>query len=587
MKDNLSELSEVLIAENLISENDAYLYEKQADKEGFSLYQYLFIKNIISENDISYHISHYYKIPYINIEYYLPNYLPEIKETEWIENNLAIPIKKLNHNNGILFVVLSELNNIKEIEAYFKKQYKVKIVEFLVCEETKLNKYIADFIKSKAPEEQIASNTNLHIPTAQNIVEKKMIDKSEETEANIENETESQNDKPLVEFIQKILIDSINGRVSDIHFEPYDNYYRIRFRQNGELYDTSIPPFYIKDKLTEKIKNISKMDINSVMPQTGRINLQIFGERDVDFRVSTFPTLYGEKIVMQVQDPDLAKLDLNSLGLTPDQVEIINLKQEEKSGLILFTGAPRSGKSLSAYNLLEKKSPQKLNIYAIEKTTSLKIKGINQLLLNPNSGLKPVDVLEQLIYQDSDIILLEDIQQKEELYNLRRLSDKGSLIISTLNAKTLREAILKLMKMGMSIIEIVNEVKMISYQVMIAKLCKECKVKENWSRIPLINIGFTLNEIDLYDKTWTTYNSIGCPTCNNRKTKGSTVSFQILNIDEKLKQLIYENANSKSEEELLELLLSGATSEIKHSILDKIKKGEISYGEAENYFKKI
>lgn len=589
MKENVSELSIVLIAENLITENDAYLYEEQSKKEGYSLYQYLFIKDIVSESDLAYHLSNYYKIPYLNIENYNNSSLPEVKDSDWLESNLVIPIKI---KDNILYAVIPELSNLKEITKGLKKQYKVNDVIFLISEETKINKYFSDFVKIKG-------SNSINIPSAKNIADNTMnivkdfeyndmenneIKKEEEK---IENNAIMQNDRPLVEFIQKILMDAINGRVSDIHFEPYDSYYRIRFRQNGELYDTSIPPFYIKDKLTEKIKLLSKMDIENDMPQTGRINLQIFGERDVDLRVSTFPTIHGDKIVMQIQDPDLALLQMDSLGLTPEQIDLLNDKQKEKDGLILFTGASRSGKSLSAYNFIEKKNPQKFNIYSIEKTTSLKIKGINQLLINPNSKLKVINILQQLVYQDSDAILLEDISNKEELEQLVSLSHKGNLIISTYNAVTLKAAILKLINLGMSVIQIVNEVKVISYQVMIAKICQECKIKEHWSRIPLSNLGFSSNEIELYDKTWSTYNSMGCQICNNRKTKGSAVSFQILDINEKLKQLIYENANDKNEEELLNLLLSGATTEIKNSILDKVKKGEISFSEAENYFKKI
>lgn len=572
-------LSEVLISESLITEREAVKYENMAKKVNLSLYQYLFINNIIPEIDIIYALSSYYKYNYLNIDVYEESFLPQHPDVNWIEKNRVVPIRLKGENNSqTLHIVISDLSNTEVIENEAKRIYKCKYVHFLLSEETRINKHLERF--QKPAKENFSLSRNL--------IEEKMKDtqlttSTIKTSENVIVNDKKDNDKPLTDFIQKILMDAINSNVSDIHFEPYENYYRVRFRQNGEMYDTSVPPAYINEKLTQKLKLIAKMEVNNPNPQLGRINLQFFGGRDIDFRVSSFPTLFGEKIVLQVEDSQNIDIGLSGLGIQQEDIEEIEkIIETRKKGLMIFSGKPRSGKTLTAYNCMKLLNPQKFNIYTVEKISTLKVKGINQMLLNPNGDISTIDILKQLHYQDTDVLLFEEIQNKEELKQLLSLSNKGNIILSTLNSASLRGTLDVLREKGLSINEVVNNVSLISYQVMFKKLCEDCKVKENWSKIALINMGFTAEDVESYNLTWATYNSIGCTSCSHRKTKGSVVSFQILTIHDRMKEIIYENMKDKSEDELFEILLSMLSEDIRKNIIDQIKKGEISYQEGES-----
>jgi len=572
-------LSEVLISESLMTEREAIKYENMAKKVNLSLYQYLFINNIIEEIDIIYALSSYYKYSYLNIDVYEESFLPHHPDISWLEKNRVIPIRlKGDKNNQTLHVVISDLSNIELIENDAKRIYRCKYVHFLLSEETRINKHLERFQKS------VKENFTLK----RNLIEEKIKDSSQttpvtQTKENVVTNDKKDNDKPLTDFIQKILMDAINSNVSDIHFEPYENYYRVRFRQNGEMYDTSVPPAYINEKLTQKLKTIAKMEVDNLKPQLGRINLQFFGGRDIDFRVSSFPTLFGEKIVLQVEDSQNIEIGLSGLGIQQEDVEEIEkIIETRRKGLMIFSGKPRSGKTLTAYNCMKLLNPQKFNIYSIEKISTLKVKGINQMLLNPNGDISTIDILKQLHYQDTDVLLFEEIQNKEELKQLLSLSNKGNIILSTLNSGSLRETLDTLREKGLSINEVVNNVSLISYQIMFKKLCDECKVKESWSKIALINMGFTPEDVESYNLTWATYNSIGCAACSHRKTKGSVVSFQILTIHDRIKEIIYENMKDKNEDQLFEILLSMLGEDIRKNIIDQIKKGEISYQEGES-----
>lgn len=573
----VEQLSEVLISQSLISEKDAIKYENTAKKEGVSLYQYLFMNSIIPEIDIIFALSNYYKYNYINVDCYDIQYLPQIIDSNWIEKNRIIPLKTNgDKNNQTLCIALSDLTEIERIEKEAKVIYKCKYVMFLLSEETKINNFIENNLIKRVKKEE---NKRIISPTAKPR-EEIIVQPVSNSEIKIENK--SDNDKPLNDFIQKILLDAINSNVSDIHFEPYENYYRVRFRQNGEMYDTSIPPAYINEKLTKKLKNIAKMEVDNNSPQLGRINLQFFGGRDVDFRASSFPTSFGEKIVLQIQDSQNIDIGLAGLGFSEESVENIeNILVNRKKGLNIFAGKPRSGKTLTAYNCIKILNPQKFNVYSIEKISTLKVKGINQTLLNPNGQPSSLDILKQLQYQDTDAVLFEETKNKEELRELINLSNKGNVILTTINSDSLRETINMLRKKGMSVNEIVNEINLISYQIMFKKLCEDCKVKETWSKIPLMNIGFNAEDLESYNLTWATYNSIGCQACNHRKIKGSTVSFQTLFITEKIRQLIYSHAE-KNEDELMDILLTYINDDIKYNVIEKIKKGEISYQEGES-----
>ncbi|MDP1898918.1 MAG: type IV-A pilus assembly ATPase PilB [Rubrivivax sp.] len=341
-------------------------------------------------------------------------------------------------------------------------------------------------------------------------------------------------DAPVVRFLQKMLIDAINMRASDLHFEPYEYTYRVRFRIDGELREITQPPVAIKDKLASRIKVISRMDIaEKRVPQDGRMKLK-FGSKAIDFRVSTLPTLFGEKVVIRILDPSSAKLGIEALGY--EKIEKDRLMQciSRPYGMILVTGPTGSGKTVSLYTCLNILNQPGVNIATVEDPAEINLPGINQVNVNDRAGLTFAAALKSFLRQDPDIIMVGEIRDLETADIALKAAQTGHLVLSTLHTNDAPTTLTRLLNMGVAPFNIASSVLLITAQRLARKLCENCKKPADYPRDSLLKAGFKAEELD---GNWKPYRAVGCSSCNNGY-KGRVGIYQVMPITEAIQRII-------------------------------------------------
>ena len=341
-------------------------------------------------------------------------------------------------------------------------------------------------------------------------------------------------DAPVVRFLQKMLIDAINARASDLHFEPFEYNYRVRFRVDGELREITQPPIAIKDKLASRIKIISRLDIaEKRVPQDGRMKLK-FGTRAIDFRVSTLPTLFGEKIVIRILDPSSAKLGIEALGYEKIEKERLLLAIARPYGMILVTGPTGSGKTVSLYTCLNLLNQPGVNISTVEDPAEINLPGVNQVNVNDKAGMNFATALRAFLRQDPDIIMVGEIRDLETADIAIKAAQTGHLVMSTLHTNDAPTTLTRLLNMGVAPFNIASSVLLITAQRLARRLCDSCKTTVEFPRDALKKAGFM--DADL-DGSWKTYKAVGCPACSNGY-KGRLGIYQVMPITEEIQRII-------------------------------------------------
>ncbi|HEU4621876.1 MAG TPA: type IV-A pilus assembly ATPase PilB [Burkholderiaceae bacterium] len=356
---------------------------------------------------------------------------------------------------------------------------------------------------------------------------------AEEQQAAVETEVD---DAPVVRFLQKVMIDAINMGASDLHFEPYEKFYRIRFRVDGVLQEIAQPPLVIKDKLASRIKVISRLDISEKrVPQDGRMKLVLGPNKAIDFRVSTLPTLFGEKIVMRILDASQAKLGIDALGYEPDQKQLLLDAVSRPYGMVLVTGPTGSGKTVSLYTCLNILNQPGVNISTAEDPAEIQLAGINQVNVNEKAGLTFAAALRSFLRQDPDVIMVGEIRDLETADIAIKAAQTGHMVFSTLHTNDAPTTLTRLANMGVPAFNIASSVIMITAQRLGRRLCTHCKVPLEVDPKALLKAGFT--EADL-DGSWTPYKPVGCEHCNNTGYKGRVGIYQVMPISEETQRLI-------------------------------------------------
>jgi len=342
-------------------------------------------------------------------------------------------------------------------------------------------------------------------------------------------------DAPVVRFLQKILLDAINMGASDLHFEPFEKFYRIRFRVDGVLREIAQPPLAIKEKLASRIKVISKLDISEKrVPQDGRMKLVVSKNKAIDFRVSTLPTLFGEKIVMRILDPSQAQMGIDALGYDPDQKELLLKAIERPYGMVLVTGPTGSGKTVSLYTCLNILNKPGINISTAEDPAEINLPGVNQVNVNDRAGLTFAAALKAFLRQDPDIIMVGEIRDLETADIAIKAAQTGHMVFSTLHTNDAPSTLTRLMNMGVAPFNIASSVIMITAQRLARRLCT-CKQPVVIPDEALIEAGFREEELD---GTWMPYKAVGCDRCNGSGYKGRVGIYQIMPISEDIERII-------------------------------------------------
>ena len=348
-------------------------------------------------------------------------------------------------------------------------------------------------------------------------------------------------DAPVVKFLQKILTDAINLGASDLHFEPFEKFYRIRFRVDGVLREMAQPPLAIKEKLASRIKVISKLDISEKrVPQDGRMKLAISKTKAIDFRVSTLPTLFGEKIVMRILDATQAQMGIEALGYDADQKAVLLEAISRPYGMVLVTGPTGSGKTVSLYTCLNILNKPGINISTAEDPAEINLPGVNQVNVNDRAGLTFPVALKAFLRQDPDIIMVGEIRDLETADIAIKAAQTGHMVFSTLHTNDAPATLTRLMNMGVAPFNIASSVILITAQRLARRLCS-CKAVTEIADEALLQAGFKVEQLD---GSWQAYGPVGCERCTGSGYKGRVGIYQIMPISEAIESIILAHGSA-------------------------------------------
>ena len=380
-------------------------------------------------------------------------------------------------------------------------------------------------------------------------------------------------DAPVVRFLHKMLLDAFAMRASDIHFEPYEHNYRVRFRVDGELREIASPPIAIKDKLASRIKVISKLDISEKrVPQDGRMKLKIGPERVIDFRVSSLPTLFGEKIVIRILDPSTARLGIDALGYDEQEKARLLNAITRPYGMILVTGPTGSGKTVSLYTCLNLLNKPGVNIATAEDPSEINLPGVNQVNVNDRAGLTFATALRAFLRQDPDIIMVGEIRDLETADISIKAAQTGHLVLSTLHTNDAPTTLTRMRNMGIAPFNIASSVILITAQRLARRLCTVCREVVDIPDLALLDAGF---EADQLDGSWKPYRAVGCSACNSGY-KGRVGIYQVMPISEKIQEIILRDGTAL---DIARQSESEGVRSLRQSGLAKVKQGLTSLEE--------
>lgn len=380
-------------------------------------------------------------------------------------------------------------------------------------------------------------------------------------------------DAPVVKFLQKMLLDAFSMRASDLHFEPFEHTYRVRFRVDGELREIASPPVAIKEKLAARIKVISKLDISEKrVPQDGKMKLKIGPDRVIDFRVSTLPTMYGEKIVIRILDPSSAKLGIDALGYEADEKERLLHAIQRPYGMVLVTGPTGSGKTVSLYTCLNILNKPGVNIATAEDPAEITLPGVNQVSMNDKAGMTFSVALKAFLRQDPDIIMVGEIRDLETADIAIKAAQTGHMVMSTLHTNDAPTTLTRMRNMGIAPFNIASSVILITAQRLARRLCPNCKAPADIPRETLLDAGFKEEDVD---GSWTPYRPVGCSMCTNGY-KGRVGVYQVMPISEEIQRIVLRDGSA------LEIAAQAEAEGVKSlrvSGLSKVKLGMTSLEE--------
>lgn len=380
-------------------------------------------------------------------------------------------------------------------------------------------------------------------------------------------------DAPVVKFLHKMLIDAVNMRASDLHFEPYEHNYRVRFRVDGELREIASPPITIKDKLASRIKVISRLDISEKrVPQDGRMKLKVGPERVIDFRVSTLPTLFGEKIVIRILDPNSAKMGIDALGYEPEEKARLLDAIHRPYGMILVTGPTGSGKTVSLYTCLNILNQPGVNISTAEDPSEINMPGVNQVNVNDKAGLTFAAALKAFLRQDPDVIMVGEIRDLETADIAIKAAQTGHMVLSTLHTNDAPTTLTRLRNMGVAPFNIASSVILITAQRLARRLCPQCKQPHDVPTEALLAAGFEESQLD---GSWVPYKAVGCSACNNGY-KGRVGIYQVMPISEEIQQIILRDGSAL---DIANQAKREGVKSLRESGLDKVRQGVTSLEE--------
>lgn len=556
----LGGLARKLINDGLISEDDAMSATESAKKERIPLVTQLVKENMVSSFDLATVASAEFGLPFLDLAAYeFDEDSAKLVDEKLLKIHHAVPIFKRGNR---IFVAVSDPTNVLALDEI--KFHVGANAEAVLVEEDKLGALI-----EKAVSVHDTSMSSLDDGDLDGLENLEIAEEDEGAGAVTESDA---NDAPVVKFVNKILLDAINKGASDIHFEPYEKRYRVRLRTDGVLKEVASPPIQLAGKLAARIKVMSRLDISEKrVPQDGRIKLKLSKNKSIDFRVSTCPTLFGEKTVMRILDPSSASLGIDMLGYEPDQKKLYLDALASPYGMILVTGPTGSGKTVSLYTGLNILNTEDRNISTAEDPVEINLEGINQVNVNDKVGLTFSAALKAFLRQDPDIIMVGEIRDITTAEIAIKAAQTGHMVMSTLHTNDAPQTLARLMNIGVAPYNIASAVNLIIAQRLARRLCTSCKVPEDVPREAMLEAGFKESEVD----DLTIYKPVGCSQCTEGY-KGRVGIYQVMPISEEMGKMIMTGANAI---DLAHQAKKEGIPDLRESALNKVKAGLTSLEE--------
>lgn len=524
----LSGLARRLVNDNLLTTEMALQALTDAKREHIPFVMHLVNSNLVNAKIAAQIASDEFGTPVFDFAAFNKEYLPKgLVDDKLIEKHHVLPLSKRGNR---LYVAVADPTDLHALDD-FKFNTGLNTDAILV-EADKLKQAIDRHLNAAADTftDLDGELDDLEVD-AQEVGKGKTDENSEADEA------------PVVRYINKMLLDAIKGGASDIHFEPYEKSYRVRFRTDGVLHEASRPPVTLAQRMAARLKVMSQMDISERrLPQDGRIKLKVSKTKNIDFRVNTLPTLFGEKIVLRILDSSSAKLGIDALGYEDDQKQLYMQALSQSQGMILVTGPTGSGKTVSLYTGLNILNTDQVNISTAEDPVEINLEGINQVQMNTRVGLTFAEALRSFLRQDPDIIMVGEIRDLETAEIAIKAAQTGHLVLSTLHTNSAPETLTRLLNMGVPAFNVATSVSLIIAQRLARRLCGHCKrpAKDIPEEI-LSQEGF--DDIGIQRKDFELYHPVGCDKCNNGY-KGRVGVYEVVRITPTIANLIMEGGNS-------------------------------------------
>ncbi|MGZ5035739.1 MAG: type IV-A pilus assembly ATPase PilB [Usitatibacter sp.] len=555
-----SALGRALVQQGRLVHADAAAIQSEATKAGVPFIQQLVASRKLSAKEVSLFAANTFGYPLLDLNAVDVENLPlTLIDNKIVANHRVLALGKRGNR---IFVAMSDPSNEQVLQEV--KFATGMTMEPVVVEDDKLSAIV----------KKLTDSSQKTLEQATEDVDLSGIEVTD-GEAQPDAQTEDIDDAPVVKYVQKILLDAINGGASDIHFEPYEKFYRIRYRTDGILYDVAQPPLAIKEKIASRIKVVSRLDISEKrVPQDGRMKLVMSKTRAIDFRVSTLPTLFGEKICMRILDPSSATLGIDALGYDPDQKEHLLAAIARPYGMVLVTGPTGSGKTVSLYTCLNILNKPGINISTAEDPAEINLPGVNQVNVNDKQGLTFPVALKAFLRQDPDIIMVGEIRDLETGEIAIKAAQTGHMVLSTLHTNDAPQTLTRLMNMGIAPFNIASSVILVTAQRLARKLCN-CKKPIDIPEEALKRAGYRDEDLD---GTWQPFGPAGCDVCKNTGYKGRVGIYQVMPISEEMERIIMKNGNAI---DLADQAGREGINDLRQSGLVKVRKGLTSLEEVE------
>ncbi|MEY3017789.1 MAG: hypothetical protein RL336_924 [Pseudomonadota bacterium] len=522
----LSGLARRLVNDNVFDETQAAEYSQAALAEGLSFVSYIVGGGMVDGQRVAEAAAEEFGSPLYDLRHHAGHAFPKkFIDDKLVQKHRALPLYVRGKR---LFLAMSDPTNLRAVdEIKFNTGMNVEVV---VVDESQLGDAIKRYMD--------ASGANFSEGLDDEALDQ--LDIHAVTEEEDKDEVDEQDEAPIVRFINKILLDAIKMGASDLHFEPYEHSYRVRFRTDGILHEMAKPPVSLAGRIAARLKVMSKMDISERrVPQDGRIKMKISATKAIDFRVNTLPTLWGEKIVLRILDPTSAQMGIDALGYEDEQKQLYVDALNKPQGMILVTGPTGSGKTVSLYTGLNILNQPETNISTAEDPVEINLEGINQVNVNTKVGLTFASALRSFLRQDPDIIMVGEIRDLETAEIAIKAAQTGHMVMSTLHTNSAPETITRMLNMGVPAFNLATSLNLIIAQRLARRLCKHCAEPADIPAETLRKEGFSEQQIT----SMTLLKPVGCDKCS-KGYKGRVGIYEVVKVTPKISRLIMEEGNS-------------------------------------------